>query len=497
MPDDKNFLDQFSNSGKPASFEEEKRVPVTKERKPLNVKLLAILLGVLLVLGVLAYFLFLAPKIVLPDFVGKTKSDVAAWVKQQGIESSGILFVEEYDFDSVEGTILSQSLPVGKKVRKDVKLDFGLSLGPDPDEKIKVPDFYSMDKQEILEWVDKNKLSKTRVITAYSDSVAEDDVIDFQFTGCDEDTFTRSSTLKINISKGKAPAGKVTIEDFEKKIYETAETWAKSHKINLVKAEAYSETIDEGYIISQSIASGKTVNEGDTLEVVVSLGKAIYMPDMVGWNERQLDAWTDQNPSVRVYRNEIYSSQLKGVVIKQNIPARSRLDKDDYIELDVSLGNIVDLETSYVGQMYHDYGGLHDWKDKQNELGANIRIERTFEFSDTVPARQIIRHDMAVEVGGVLHVVVSKGWNVMLKDGEVTWIDLAKGNNVTEEQARTLCETQIHPVTYEIKYSYDASRPNGYVIYAERWDHLTVKAGTYLPQDIILYIYINDLSLKP
>ena len=92
--------------------------------------------------------------------------------------------------------------------------------------------------------------------------------------------------------------------------------------------------------------------------------------------------------------------------------------------------------------------------------------------------------------------VVSKGWNVMLKDGEVTWVDLAKGNNVTEEQARTLCEEQAHPVTYEIQYKYDASRPNGYVIYAERWDNLTIKAGTYLPQDIILYIYINDLSAK-
>ena len=31
MPDDKNFLDQFSDSGKPASFKEEERVPVQRE----------------------------------------------------------------------------------------------------------------------------------------------------------------------------------------------------------------------------------------------------------------------------------------------------------------------------------------------------------------------------------------------------------------------------------------------------------------------------------
>ncbi|MBR4461262.1 MAG: PASTA domain-containing protein [Erysipelotrichaceae bacterium] len=495
MPEEKNFLDQFSNSGKPASFEEEKRIPVTKERKPVNWKLLIILLVAALLLGVLAYFLFLAPKIVMPDFEGKTKSDVGAWVKQQGIEPSGIIFQESYDFDTEEGTILTQSIPAGKKVRKDVKLNFDLSLGPDPEEKIKVPDFYSMDKDSIQEWITKNKLSKTRLITAYSDTVAEDEVIDYQFTGCDEDTFTRGSTLKINVSKGSAPAGKVTVEDFEKKIYESAESWAKAHKINLVKTEVYSDKIDAGYIVSQSIPSGRTINEGDTLEVVVSKGKAVFMPNMVGWDEHQLDSWISENPGIRVYREEYYSDYAKGVVISQNVAAKSLLGDNDYIELKISLGNIVELPSSYVGQTYHDYGGLHDWKDKQNELGANITIERTFEFSDTVPAKAIIRHDMEVEVGGTLHVVVSKGRNVLLKDGEVTWVDLAKGNNVTEEQARQLCID--NEVTYEIKYSYDASRPNGYVIYAQRWDNLTIKAGTYLPQDIILYVYINDLSMKP
>ncbi len=512
MPEEnKNFLDQFSSSGKPASFEEEKRVPVTKERKPLNVKLLAGLLAAALILGIAAYFLFLAPKIVMPDFVGKTKTDVGAWVKQQGIEPSGILFVEAYDFDSDEGSILTQSIPAGKKVKKNVKLNFDLSLGPDPEERIKVPDFYSMDKDSIQEWINKNKLSKTRLITAYSDSVAEDEVIDFQFTGCDEDTFTRGSTLKINVSKGSAPAGKVSVEDFEKKIYETVESWAKAHKINLVKTEVYSDKVEAGYVISQSVASGKTINEGDTLEVVVSKGKAVFMPNMIGWNEHKLESWEKENPSVQVYPTERYSDYEKGVVIAQNVAAKTLLDDNDYVEVTISKGNIVELESSYVGQEYHDYGGLHDWKDKQNEIGADITIDKIFEFSDTVPAKQIIRHDMAVEVGGTLHVVVSKGRNVLLRDidyvdetlppeEQVTkrleWSKLAKGNDITEEEARKLCEAN-NIYNFEIRYSYDSSRENGYVIYARRWDDLTIKAGTYLPQDIILYIYVNDLSTKP
>ena len=143
MPDNKDFLDQFSNSGKPASFQEEERTPVVKEKKPLNVKLLVILAIILLLLGVLAYFLFFAPKIEMPDFVGRSKSDVGVWVKQQGIESSGIVFEETYDFDSDEGTILSQSIPAGRKVKNNVKMNMVLSLGPDPNEEIKVPNIES------------------------------------------------------------------------------------------------------------------------------------------------------------------------------------------------------------------------------------------------------------------------------------------------------------------------------------------------------------------
>ena len=161
MADNKDFLNQFSNQGKPASFQEEERIPVTKERKPLNIKLLIGLLIAAIVLAIASYFLFFAPRIVVPDFVGKTKSDVAAWTKQQGIEQSGILFEERYDFDTDEGVIMNQSIQEGKKVKNNVKMNFLISLGADPDEKISVPNISSMDKDELQEWIKKNKLAKT------------------------------------------------------------------------------------------------------------------------------------------------------------------------------------------------------------------------------------------------------------------------------------------------------------------------------------------------
>lgn len=494
MADNKDFLEQFSSSGKPDSFKEEERIPVVKEKKPVNVKLLIILLVALLILGILGYFLFLAPKIEMPNFVGKTKNDVAAWVKQQGIETSGIIFEETYDFDNDEGVILSQSVDPNKKVKENVKLNFLVSLGADPDERISVPDLESMTKEEINEWINKNKLQKTKISTSYNDEIEENRVISYSFTGCEEDSFTRACNLKISVSKGSTPAGKVTVEDFENKLYEAAETWAKSKKINLTKSEAYSDKITEGYIISQSIASGKTVDEGSSLNVVVSLGKAVYMPDMTDWDREKLNAWLSKNPSVAYYIKEAYSTSPVGVVIYQSIGAGKLISKDATLALTLSLGNEVDFSN------YGTLEGIKNYVDEVNKLGANIKLNVSKDFYESIPVGGIISNTGKVKVSGTLNVVVSRGKNVLLKDlyDGTTLIAsfddvVANPTNYNEDIVKELCIA--NDLTYKITYiNSDLTNTNGVVVGIKRSDNVTLQSGTYCPQDVEIIINVNDES---
>ena len=148
----KDFLSQFSDENKkPDSFKEEERVKVTKERKPVNVKLLVIILAIILAIAGIVLFFLLRPTIEVKDFVGSNASDVKAWIKQNDIETQGVIFKEEYNFDYDEGYIIYQSIEPNKKIRKNAKMDFTVSLGADPDELIKVPDIESMYKEELLQ----------------------------------------------------------------------------------------------------------------------------------------------------------------------------------------------------------------------------------------------------------------------------------------------------------------------------------------------------------
>ena len=482
---DKDFLSQFSDANKPDSFKEEERIPVVKEKKKVNPLLLGIAITLLLAIAVLLYFLFLAPKIAVPDFVGRNKSDVAAWVRQQGIETSGIVFDEIYDFDTEEGTILSQNVAAGKKVKKDVKMNFVLSLGPDPEEAVKVPDLYGMSKSEIQEWISKNKLSKTKVVTAYSDSVEEDGIIGYSFSGCEEDSFTRACSLKINVSKGPAPAGKVTVEDFEKKLYETVEAWAKSKKIELTKSESYSDKVDAGYVISQSVESGKTLNEGDTLHVVVSLGKAISVPNMYGWTRKEVQNWCRKNNVAYDDSEEDYDTTY-GLCIKQSVNPGSIVKEGEIIYFIISKGD-PDISEFYGNTLDE----LKAWVEKINIESARVTLNKaTYEFSDVVPPGNIISLSKKVKTGGSIDVVISKGKNIYLDDP--LWDTLRTDpRTLKEEDVRNL--SAANPgISFVFRYEKNDSLENSVVLSASRSDGKQLENHTYLPQSESVIIVIND-----
>lgn len=485
--DNNDFLSQFSNEGKPDSFKQEERTPVVKEKKPINKKLLIFIVLGLFLLLLLLYFIFWAPKIVMPDFIGQTNSDVEAWVKQQKIERTGINIKPVYDFDSDEGTILTQSIPDGKKVKKDVKIDFTVSLGADPDEKIKVPDLASMDKEEIQNWIKNNKLTKTKIMTAYHETIPENEVIDFVYTGTDEDNFTRGSTLKINVSKGPAPAGEIVVEEFEKKLYDSLEAWAKTKKIKIEKRESFSDTVDEGYIISQSVPAGRNMKEGDTLTVVVSKGKAVYMPNMYEWHEAQISAWCSKNGVSLAEVIYQYDEEAKGECIYQSIPQGRLVTKDDYLEVIISLDDADVAEFIKEHGEHAPYDDLYKWTKEKNAMGAYLSINVRYELSDTIPIDHIISMSKKSKNTDTINVVVSDGKNIMLRDlDEITW-----ENVENEYQGRQLCENDN--VACEMKYEKHEGKYNGDVIKVRRSDDGTWPiAGTYLSQREHITFYITD-----
>ncbi|MBR2991203.1 MAG: PASTA domain-containing protein [Solobacterium sp.] len=366
-PDDDVFDDR------PASFQEETLQKVEKPKRTLKTPVKIGLGAGAALLCLLLWWLFLAPKIKMPDFVGKNLSEVSTWARQNKIENTAVAITNEYSFDVPADVVISQSITPGKKVKTSTPMTFVVSLGADPDELIDFPDIRNMTQDEIREWISENKLQKVKLTTQYSTTVENGHVISYDLRNVDEGSFTRGTNLSIVVSKGEAPAGQVTVENFVGRTVGEAENWARTKKIALVKTEVYSDKEAAGTVISQSVASGQAMKEGETLTVTVSKGKGVQIPNLVGYTQEQFEAWkADPKNSVTVVPKSVYNEAPAGTVIYQSLPAGSLVDSGTVLEVTISL-YLPRLETATDEWIGVNYFKLENYIDDLNTKGARIQ----------------------------------------------------------------------------------------------------------------------------
>ena len=238
-----------------------------------------------------------------------------------------------------------------------------------------------MNKEEIQQWIKDNKLQKTKITTSYNDDVAIGEVISFEFKGVDPDSFTRSSTLNINVSKGPQPAGTVTVEDFVKQDFSIVEAWGKKNKIDIVKTTKYDEKVLKDIVISQSIEAKKTMKQGESLTVVVSLGKGVIVPDFSKMTESEIDEWAKDNAAY-IKLKEIHSEE-DSYIVKQSIATGKFIGEDSKLELTINLGDhfyLDEIGMTLVGSSYDKFKDLAD--GPLMDKGINIDTHKTYVNSD-------------------------------------------------------------------------------------------------------------------
>ena len=367
----KNMYSTAASS--PASFAQEERVKVEKPQFRLTGPMIGGIAAVLALLLFLLWFFVLRSPIVLPDFTGRNLSEVSAWAAQNKIENTAIARTYEYSLEYDTDVVISQTPAAGKRIKKNTPITLTVSQGADPDEEIAFPDIRSMTYEELTDWKNENKLTKTKITTEYSTSVENGGVIEYVLKNVSENEFTRGSTLTIRCSKGPAPAGQVTVENFTGKNYAEAVTWANSKKLKVVREEMNSDSADSGVIIAQNPKSGTSMSEGDTFTITVSKGKGVKIPNLVGYSKEQLEAWSSaKGNNVVIVKKSVYNEAPLGSVIAQDRAPGSIVDAGDVLQLTISLYMPI-LETNSRAWLGKDYLELHAWCDDVNYNGADIQ----------------------------------------------------------------------------------------------------------------------------
>ena len=366
-----------------------------------------VILGAIAAVLALGVFYYQQTHVKVPNFIGKNLSDLQVWASENKIKTK---IKESYDLAKDANTILAQKQKSGSRIKKGGILNVTNSLGADPKEKIPLPDFMQMNKQQVERWIKEKKADNLSLIEEYSDTIEKGRPIRFEIANAEvtPENYRRKDSAKVYFSKGKQTYQKdIKVPNFLRKPRSEVETWAKNNEINMTYEEKTSNDIPVDSIMEQSIAKDEKIANKEKMKVTVSLGKGYVVPN---FSEYNLDDASSALEGVQIQAKGIYTENLPyGQLVSQSEEAGKVLSAKDNLTIKVlySLGQpyMKDLRGTMVE------GGLQKYfHDEFQSKGANINyvIRRVdsdqpkgtvvgmSHFSDYVPLNLTVSIDISL-----------------------------------------------------------------------------------------------------
>lgn len=177
---------------------------------------------------------------------------------------------EEYSADYAKGLVIRQDPESDTELEEGKTLTLVVSKGTRTEDKVSVPEVVGKMESSAKSELEAAGL-KVSVKTKYSTDVAKGKVIS-QSPG-NGNQVTKNSTVVITVSQGEKPETMVRVPNLR---YFT-ESGARSElkNSNLVLGSVlteYSDSVEKGLVIRQTVSSGSKVKEGTAVGIYVSLG---------------------------------------------------------------------------------------------------------------------------------------------------------------------------------------------------------------------------------
>lgn len=315
--------------GKKRSSEEVHEIDTTyKARKRKQYIILGGIIALLLLLSLFAYDRLSHTR--MPDFVGKNLSEARIWATKNNME---VTAEQAFSLEQVENNILTQDPLPETRVKKGGAVSFVVSKGPDPDERVILPDFETLSFNQALAWVEKNKAFNVNVFSEFSEEVPADDFIKLEFRDktVTKDNYVRKNSALVYYSRGAEIFEKnITVPDFLNKPTAEVENWARTNELKLTVEKDTSNKVAEGLIFEQSVPAGQKVAKKDLFTVTESLGKAIIVPNYARYSAEEASTIKGLTP---VILQRFSASVPYGFLISQSLDPGTELTQKDNAEI--------------------------------------------------------------------------------------------------------------------------------------------------------------------
>ncbi|MFZ7120329.1 MAG: PASTA domain-containing protein [Eubacteriaceae bacterium] len=280
----------------------------------------------------------LSETVTVPDFSNGQVAQVITW----GSENDVSINIEEvFDEYVNSGLVVYQSVTKETEMMRTDELTVKVSKG----EAITVPNFTSMEKTQAEEWAKSNNVTLT-IRERYSDSYNSGKIYSQSVSSGKK--IVSGDEIVIYYSLGKVDVssfiGKTKLD-----ILQWRDAVNENHgSITVVFSEEYGESGTYGKIVEQSVYD-EIVETGTTINVVISKGMKIVVPDLSSKTENEVNEIAKEM-GLRCLFDYQYSELInpedstsdavveKGKVISQSISANTIISDNDKVTVVISLG---------------------------------------------------------------------------------------------------------------------------------------------------------------
>lgn len=205
-------------------------------------------------------------RVTVPDLSKRTEDEAKAALKELRL---GVNVQTGTSDDVPEGQVYDQSPAAGTKVDVHTQVTINISSGK---EKFSLDDVTGMQYQQAQAQLENDGLVVSLEFD-YSDSVGSDKVISTSPKAGSQ--VAKGDTITITASKGKETKTTTVPKLLGQNIDDAIQMIKDAGLTYNGKSSDYSDSYSENQVMNQSISAGKTVDEGTTISLTVSLGSRV------------------------------------------------------------------------------------------------------------------------------------------------------------------------------------------------------------------------------
>ena len=271
-------------------------------------------------------------QIEVPDVTGQTLDQAKTAIQSAGFKVGNV--TQSYSESVESGKVISQDPTAKTKKAKGSTINLTVSQGT---QEIEVPDLVGKTADVAKKLLQANGLKYKAGTAEYSDSVDKDRI-------ARQDVAAGSKVAKDTVVTYYLSLGSEgnSVPDVVGQTRSSATATLNNAGFYVTVDQQYSDTVEEGLVISQTPSSGSKLKADGTVNIVVSKGKeskAVSVPSVVGQSEGSAMT-TLNNAGFKVTTEyQTSTSVTSGSVISQTPTAGSELDPGKTVHLVISTGS--------------------------------------------------------------------------------------------------------------------------------------------------------------